>query len=94
MEGIAWFHGIGVQRPLEYGGLGIHNLETFGWALRIRWFWDMKTDPSRPWVGLQIHVSQKAQAMCNMAVGSVISTWKWRVHPFLAGSLVEWGDCG
>ena len=24
-----------VQRPLEYGGLGIHNLELLGWALRI-----------------------------------------------------------
>lgn len=24
-----------VQRPLEYGGLGIHNLESFGLALRI-----------------------------------------------------------
>jgi hypothetical protein len=26
-----------VQRPLEYGGLGVHNLEVFEWALRIRW---------------------------------------------------------
>jgi len=35
-----------VQRPLDYGGLGIHNLESFGWALRIRWLWAQKTDPS------------------------------------------------
>jgi hypothetical protein len=37
-----------VQRPLEYGGLGILNLKFFGWALRIRWLWALKTDPSRP----------------------------------------------
>ena len=43
-----------VQRPFEYGGLGIHNLEFFGWALRIRWLWAQKTDPSRPWAGLTI----------------------------------------
>ena len=28
-----------VQRPLEYGGLGIHNLDLFGCALKIRWLW-------------------------------------------------------
>ena len=28
-----------VQRPFEYGGLGIHNLEYFGWALRILCLW-------------------------------------------------------
>jgi len=31
-----------VLRPLQYGGLGIHNLETLGWALRIRWLWAQK----------------------------------------------------
>ncbi|WVZ91117.1 hypothetical protein U9M48_037330 [Paspalum notatum var. saurae] len=31
-----------VQRPLHYGGLGILNLETMGWALRIRWLWLQK----------------------------------------------------
>ena len=39
-----------VHRPLEFGGLGIHNLEKLGWALRIRWLWAQKTDSSRPWV--------------------------------------------
>lgn len=31
-----------VQRPLEFGGLGIHNLELLGWSLRIRWLWAQK----------------------------------------------------
>jgi hypothetical protein len=26
-----------VCRPLDLGGLGIHNLEMFGWALYMRW---------------------------------------------------------
>jgi len=43
-----------VQRPLEYGGLGIHNLELLGWALRIRW------------AGLPIQVPQNAQALFNV----------------------------
>ena len=61
-----------VQRPLEYGGPGIHNIESFGWALRIRWLWAKKTDHSRPWAGLHIQVPQKAQALFNMAVVSVV----------------------
>jgi len=61
-----------VQRPFEYGGLGIHNLEFFGWALRIRWLWAQKTDPSRPWAGLTIQVPQKAQALFHMAVDAIV----------------------
>jgi hypothetical protein len=28
-----------VSRPMNRGGLGITNLEKFGWALRLRWLW-------------------------------------------------------
>jgi hypothetical protein len=61
-----------VQQPLEYGGLGIPNLEFFGWALRIRWLWMQKTDPNRPWAGLPIEVPAKAKALFDMAVDSVV----------------------
>ncbi|WVZ53711.1 LOW QUALITY PROTEIN: hypothetical protein U9M48_004616, partial [Paspalum notatum var. saurae] len=57
-----------VQRPLQYGGLGITNLETMGWALRIRWLWLQKTDSSRPWEGLPIQVPLNAQALFAAAV--------------------------
>jgi hypothetical protein len=73
-----------VQHPLEYGGLGIHNLELLGWALRIRWLWANKTDPSRSWAGLPIQVPQNAQALFNVAVdvivgnGEKILFWKDR----------------
>jgi hypothetical protein len=49
-----------VQRPLEYQGLGIHNLEFLGWALRIHWLWAQKIDDDRPWAGLPITVPHKA----------------------------------
>jgi hypothetical protein len=61
-----------VQRPLEYGGLGIHNLELLGWALRIRWLWAQKTDADRPWAGLPITVPHKARALFNVAVDAIV----------------------
>jgi hypothetical protein len=43
-----------VCRPLELGGLKISSLKELGWALRMRWLWLEKTDPSRPWSALPI----------------------------------------
>lgn len=61
-----------VQRPLQFGGLGILNLELFGWALRIRWLWLQKTDASRPWAGLPLEVPPLAQALFDVAVVTVV----------------------
>ncbi|WVZ64360.1 LOW QUALITY PROTEIN: hypothetical protein U9M48_013890 [Paspalum notatum var. saurae] len=61
-----------VQRPLELGGLGIHNLEVLGWALRIRWLWSQRTDPDRLWGGLHVSVPAKAKAMFEVAVRTVV----------------------
>lgn len=44
------------MRPVDLGGLRIHNLEVMGWALQIRWLWIEKTKPDRPWAGLDIPV--------------------------------------
>jgi exonuclease III len=38
-----------VMRPRELGGLGISDLKSLGWALRMRWLWLKKTEPHRPW---------------------------------------------
>jgi hypothetical protein len=35
-----------VTRPKELGGLGISNLQNLHWALRVRWLWLRKTDPT------------------------------------------------
>jgi hypothetical protein len=37
-----------VCRPLKLGGLGISSLPEMCWALRMRWLWLHKTDPTRP----------------------------------------------
>ena len=38
-----------VTRPPELGGLGISDLQSLGWALRLRWMWLQKTEPEKPW---------------------------------------------
>jgi len=43
-----------VQCPLEFGGLGIHNLELVGYALHTRWVWAQKTYPLQPWARLSV----------------------------------------
>ena len=42
-----------VCRPPELGGLGIVDLQRFGYALRMRWLWLQRTDDSRPWRDLR-----------------------------------------
>ena len=44
------------QQPLDYGGLGILNMEFMGWALQIWWLWLKKIDPNRAWASLDIQV--------------------------------------
>ena len=61
-----------IQRPIEYGGLGIHNLELLGCALRIRWLWAQKTDLDRPWAGLPVAVPRKAQALFDVGVDAIV----------------------
>jgi hypothetical protein len=43
---VAWDQ---VQRPLPLGGLGVLDLRLMGMALRLRWLWLQRTEPSRPW---------------------------------------------
>jgi hypothetical protein len=58
--------------PPIHSSLGIHNLILLGWALRIRWLWANKTDPSRPWAGLPIQIPQNAQPLFNVAVDAIV----------------------
>lgn len=43
-----------VCRPMDYGGLGISNLQFQSQALRLRWLWQQCTLPDKPWQGLQL----------------------------------------
>jgi hypothetical protein len=41
-----------ICKPTRFGGLGVKDLSLQGLALRVRWCWLRRTDPSRPWQGL------------------------------------------
>ena len=70
-----------VCRPLDMGGLGISSLTELGWALRMRWLWLKKTDPSKPWADLPISVPAMAKAFFKTTlvseVGNGANTFFW-----------------
>jgi len=66
---VAW---VKVCRPTGLGGLGISDLKTLGWALRMRWLWLQKTEPNRPWAHLPIHVPDQVKAFFAVAVISEV----------------------
>jgi hypothetical protein len=81
-----------VCRLMELGGLGISCLKELGWALRTRWLWLAKTDPTRPWLALPIQVLDKCQAFFSIAmqteIGDGTKTLFWRDR-WLHGQRVE-----
>jgi hypothetical protein len=70
-----------VCRPLRLGGLGIPDLERTAISLRVRWIWRMRTDPLRPWRGLDMHFSKTEldvfAASTYMVVGDGESALFW-----------------
>ena len=80
------------MRPIDLGGLGIHNLEVMGWALQMRWLWLEKTGAARPWAGLEIPVYPNAVAMFVVATKSLVgngrTTCFW-TDRWLHGSRLE-----
>ncbi|WVZ63220.1 hypothetical protein U9M48_012865 [Paspalum notatum var. saurae] len=80
-----------VQWPLELGGLGIHNLEVLGWALRIRWLWSQRTDLDRLLAGLLVSVPAKARAMFDVAVRTMVgdgNSTKFWIDRWLDGKCI------
>jgi len=57
-----------VCRLPDLGGLGILDLELFGYALRMRWLWFKRTDPSKPWAGLPDVVEPLVASMFHASV--------------------------
>jgi hypothetical protein len=50
-----------VCRPLQLSGLGLSSFPELCWALRMRWLWLQKTDPTRPSSGLPIKVLERLE---------------------------------
>lgn len=70
-----------VCRPLRYGGLGVPDLARTAISLRTRWIWRMRTDPLRPWRGLDMHFSKAElevfDASTKMVVGDGETALFW-----------------
>lgn len=73
-----------VCRPLELGGLGIPDLHRQGVALRARWLWLQRTDPSKPWVHLHLpsdaNTTAIFRASTSWSVGDGRSCLFWMDH--------------
>ena len=70
-----------VARPRTLGGLGVHDLERTGMALRTRWLWFSKTDERRAWAGLDLQFSAEEQAFffasTHTSIGNGHNTKFW-----------------
>jgi hypothetical protein len=71
-----------VCRPKDLGGLGIIDLRRLGVALRLRWDWLRKYDPSRTWVNLPSSTDKVSQALFRASTLPVLGdgsrTLFWR----------------
>jgi hypothetical protein len=61
-----------VTRPDELGGHDIFDIYCLNWALKVRWLWLAKTDPSKPWYDLPFKSNGMVQAMFNHVMDSVL----------------------
>ena len=66
---VNWRH---VCRPIEYGGLGVRDLERAGLALRLRWLWFARTDNERAWQGLDLQFTAEEQALFFASTSMVL----------------------
>lgn len=61
---VAW---TSVAKPVEFGGLGLIDLERFSRALRLRWLWFHWTNPERPWNGTELPIDSTDLALFSAA---------------------------
>lgn len=82
-----------VCSPTKYGGLGIHELQRFGWALRLRWLWIAWHHPERPWVGSEIPCDADDQALfvvvTSVAIGDGATASFWHSSWSGTGTLAQ-----
>jgi hypothetical protein len=80
---------------MEDSGLGVKNLSLLqALALRVRGIWLRRTDPHRPWHGLELMVDDDARqvfdSMVNITVGKGDKILFWRdrwIHGFLVSDI-------
>jgi hypothetical protein len=81
-----------VTRPLDLGGLGISNLLYQSWALQAKWLWLEKTDPTKPWSGLDLPIQQLVERFFTASIVSLVgnghNTLFW-TDRWLDGSCIQ-----
>jgi hypothetical protein len=75
---VAWSK---ITRPSELGDLGVLDLTTMGYALRLRWAWLSRAEPGRVWTTLPSKPEAIVQAMfdasTSVQVGSGTRALYW-----------------
>jgi hypothetical protein len=61
-----------ITRPLKLGGFGVPNLYFQSWALQAKWLWLEKTDPNRPWHGLNFPIPKQVRKFFASSIIIVI----------------------
>ena len=51
------------MKPIEFGGLGILDLEKFSRALRLRWLWYAWAEPHKAWLGTTLPIDDVDAAL-------------------------------
>jgi hypothetical protein len=68
---VAWSK---VARPVELGGLGVLDLTTFGYGLRMRWEWLARTEPDRMWACIPNKSERIVCAMFDVSTTVVVGS--------------------
>jgi hypothetical protein len=61
-----------VCKPVNQGGLDLHNLDVLAWALNLRWLWLKKTQSDRPCTEFDIQIHLYAAALFSACVCSIV----------------------
>ena len=87
---VAWEQ---ICKPEIYGGLGVKSLKLHGLALRTRWEWLRRTDPTRPWQGLPMLKDEDAisvfRSLAHVRIGRGDTILFWRDR-WIDGETVRW----
>jgi hypothetical protein len=79
--GICHVNWLRVSRLTSLGGLGVHDLEHAGLALRLRWLWYSRADTDRAWRKLELQFSAEKRALLfassTMSVGNGHTVLFW-----------------
>jgi hypothetical protein len=85
---VAWS---GVQRPLHLGGLGVLDLRLLGLALRVRWLWLERVEPSCPCAAFLVGANKATTTFFKASISLVLgngNAFLFWTDPWLHGQSI------